>query len=251
MRNGPGGSNAALAGGEAGRQFEVRGPRRPRRGYSGPSGGVPGESPAGAEPADPSGVGHPRPSGGEPGGGTAGLDPADLGPKPGLGRVPWTAGAGPGTGGHNVITRTSVVVAPRIVLHRFASQLTCRLPLGGQILSTRLDRRAAERALTALPDSDGTIWSDGPTDGGTTNGGGVAVVIQPCEERAIKWLTAVGALCSSARAELLAFRLAVKKVAEFPSTSAENVRDVRLCTDSRACLRTLQHGPNVQPAVVV
>ena len=108
-------------------------------------------------------------------------------------------------------------------------------------------RQAAERALAALPTPDCTIWSDGSAAGGTTNGGGGAVIILHHEERSIECLAAAGASCSSTRAELVAVQTALKTVAGLPPTSANSITEVRLCTDSRACLQILQRGPTVQP----
>ena len=108
-------------------------------------------------------------------------------------------------------------------------------------------RQVAERAMAALPAPDCTIWSEGSAAGGTTNGGGGAVVILDHEERTIECLAVAGASCSSTRAELVAVRTALKAVAGLPPPSAANIQEIRLCTDSKACLQTLQRGPTAQP----
>ena len=107
-------------------------------------------------------------------------------------------------------------------------------------------REAAERALAALPEPDCTIWSDGSAAGGTTNGGGGAIAILHREGRTLECLAAAGASCSSTRAELVAVRAALRTVAGLPAESLGIIREIRLCTDSRACLQTLLRGPAAQ-----
>ncbi|KAF0309796.1 hypothetical protein FJT64_019111 [Amphibalanus amphitrite] len=108
-------------------------------------------------------------------------------------------------------------------------------------------REAAERALAALPAPDCSIWSDGSAAGGTSNGGGGAAIILHREnDRRIECLAAAGTHCSSTRAELVAVREALKSLASLPADSLDAIKEIRLCTDSRACLQTLQRGQAAQ-----
>ncbi|KAF0306533.1 hypothetical protein FJT64_021977 [Amphibalanus amphitrite] len=96
-------------------------------------------------------------------------------------------------------------------------------------------REAAERALAALPAPDCSIWSDGSAAGGTSNGGGGAAIILHREnDRRIECLAAAGTHCSSTRAELVAVREALKSLASLPADSLDAIKEIRLCTDSRA-----------------
>ncbi|KAF0299996.1 hypothetical protein FJT64_003371 [Amphibalanus amphitrite] len=102
-------------------------------------------------------------------------------------------------------------------------------------MMSRKRGEAAERALAALPAPDCSIWSDGSAAGGTSNGGGGAAIILHREnDRRIECLAAAGTHCSSTRAELVAVREALKSLASLPADSLDAIKEIRLCTDSRA-----------------
>ena len=107
-------------------------------------------------------------------------------------------------------------------------------------------RRAAEQALAVLPEPDCTIWSDGSAAGGTTRGGGGALITLHREGRSFECTRAAGSSCSSTRAELVAVHSALLAVLDLPPDSLEQIRELRLCTDSRACLQILQRGASEQ-----
>ena len=107
-------------------------------------------------------------------------------------------------------------------------------------------RAAANQALAALPEPDCTIWSDGSAEEGTTNGGGGAQIILHREGKDITAMAAAGASCSSTRAELVAVRVALEAVRNLPPSSLGLIREIRLCTDSRACLQILNRGASAQ-----
>ncbi|KAF0289387.1 hypothetical protein FJT64_012322 [Amphibalanus amphitrite] len=119
--------------------------------------------------------------------------------------------------------------------------------------------QAAEegRPEPALPDEDALLphkpclrrvgQCDGSAAGGTSNGGGGAAIILHREnDRRIECLAAAGTHCSSTRAELVAVREALKSLASLPADSLDAIKEIRLCTDSRACLQTLQRGQAAQ-----
>jgi ribonuclease HI len=62
----------------------------------------------------------------------------------------------------------------------------------------------------------------------------------------VECLAAAGTHCSSTRAELVAVREALRSLAGLPADSLSAIKQIRLCTDSRACLQTLQRGQAAQ-----
>ena len=104
-------------------------------------------------------------------------------------------------------------------------------------------RATAEAHLSALPTDATWIWSDGSAEGGTTRGGGGALlVLRSGDSREVR--VAAGSLCSSTRAELFAIRAALEEVSELTGDLATG--PVVLCTDSQAALALLAGGAGTQ-----
>ena len=108
-------------------------------------------------------------------------------------------------------------------------------------------RAAAEDLLRELPGAEQAtwIWSDGSATGGVPSGGGGALVVLPSGDM-LEVRTPAGIYCSSTRAEMIALRDALSKVAENEDAGPTEESPIIACLDSQAALATLESGPAAQ-----
>ena len=108
-------------------------------------------------------------------------------------------------------------------------------------------RAAAEDLLRELPGAEQAtwIWSDGSATGGVSSGGGGALVVLPSGDT-LEVRTPAGIYCSSTRAEMIALRDALSKVAENEDAGPTEESPIIACLDSQAALATLESGPAAQ-----
>ena len=129
------------------------------------------------------------------------------------------------------------------------SKVHIRLDAGADIRTVpdEVRRAAAEKHLATLPEDAVWIWSDGSAEGGTTAGGGGALITLPSgEHHQIR--EPAGAVCSSTRAELVALRAALEAVQRMGANLGE--RPLVICTDSQAALATLASGAGAKSTVL-
>ena len=101
---------------------------------------------------------------------------------------------------------------------------------------------ATKKTIEQLPQADLECWSDGSAVGGTTNGGAGVLILNHLNTTRKEISLAAGSLVHSTIAELMAVEAALR---ESQSIREENpqVKEIRICLDSKAALQTLESGP--------
>ena len=102
-------------------------------------------------------------------------------------------------------------------------------------------KQAAEATLAALPPADIEIYTDGAAEEGYKNGGAGCVIKNNATNEVHSRHFPAGSLTSSFKAEQIALHGALRWLQQ--QALAESV-EVRICTDSRSLVQTLQSGPS-------
>ena len=117
------------------------------------------------------------------------------------------------------------------------------MPNGTERTASETSRReTAMAALGNLTDADTVCWTDGSAIEGTRSGGSGAFIQLP-DGSTMERRVPSGKICSSYRAELTAIREALSCIQGLSEGVKNQIRSIRICTDSKSAIQRLAGGP--------